>query len=351
MDSASSFLSAPKKVQKNKALTSYNTLGVEAIAHHFVEITDRDQLPELFEKGFFEHTTPVILGGGSNVLFLGDPKNPVVKISIPGIDVVKENDNHVWVKAGGGVNWHHLVSWCVEQEFGGIENLALIPGTAGAAPIQNIGAYGTELDQVFSELECYMISAQKFKTFRKEECNFAYRDSIFKRDLKAEVIVTSVTLKLDKKPHRISDSYDSLQQYFNDRQIKMPSIKDVYDAVISIRKSKLPDPSLLSNAGSFFKNPVINHETFRELKSGYPGIPSYPLDNGEVKIPAGWLIEKAGWKGKKVGNVGTYENQALVIVNHGNATGREIYDHAMRIQSDVSKKFGIKLAPEVNVIE
>ncbi|MEX0823960.1 MAG: UDP-N-acetylmuramate dehydrogenase [Balneolaceae bacterium] len=351
MDSDSSFLSTSKRLQKNIALTSYNTLGVEAIAPLFVEITDRDQLPELSENGFFDNTTPVILGGGSNVLFFGDPKNPVVKISIPGIEVVKENHNHVWVKAGGGVNWHHLVSWCVEKGFGGIENLALIPGTVGAAPIQNIGAYGTELDQVFRELEGYIIADQKFETFQKEECKFAYRDSIFKRELKGEVIVTSVTLKLDKKPHQIADSYYSLQQYFEDHQVTNPSINDVYNAVISIRKSKLPDPSLLSNAGSFFKNPVVNQETFRGLKSGYPDIPSYPMDDGEVKIPAGWLIEKAGWKGRRVGNVGTYENQALVIVNHGNATGREIYDHAMKIQSDVSKKFGIKLAPEVNVIE
>jgi UDP-N-acetylmuramate dehydrogenase len=330
-------------------LTPYNTLGVKARAKRFAEVKNKQELEVLGRSGLFGESRPFVLGGGSNILFRGDIAATVLKISIPGIAVTAETDSYVMVEAGAGEVWHDLVSWCVERGYGGIENLALIPGTCGAAPIQNIGAYGTELEQVFEKLELFEIDSGRFRTFTHDMCGFGYRDSRFKRDLKGKVIVTSITLKLTQAPHHINTSYYALESYLSEKGIASPGIKDVFDAVIAIRKSKLPDPSLIGNAGSFFKNPVIDKAQFQHLKKKYPDVPSFAAGDGHVKVPAGWLIEKAGWKGKRVGNVGTYHNQALVIVNHGGATGAELFNHAMKIRDSVQELFGISLTPEVNI--
>ncbi|WP_069132462.1 UDP-N-acetylmuramate dehydrogenase [Rhodohalobacter halophilus] len=338
-------------IKSNVDLRNFNTLGVAATADTFYEIKKRDQLSDLFDQNIFQNSMPVILGGGSNVLIKSDLTSPVLKVSIPGISVVEDKGGKVTVEAGAGVLWHDLVTWCVKKNFGGIENLALIPGTAGAAPIQNIGAYGVELKDVFQSLDAFMIESGEFKTFQPEECHFGYRDSIFKNELKGKAIVTNVRLTLSKPPHTINTEYYALENHLKKRAIFDPVIRDVYDAVVEIRQSKLPDPKLIGNAGSFFKNPIVSNQIFEKIKRDYPDVPSFPVDNHQVKVPAGWLIEQAGWKGKRVGNVGTYKNQALVIVNHGGATGEEIYNYAMTIKHSVEEKFGIELVPEVNVVE
>jgi UDP-N-acetylmuramate dehydrogenase len=243
-----------------------------------------------------------------------------------------------------------VVRWAVQQNLGGIENLALIPGTTGAAPIQNIGAYGVELESVFDELRAFDMKTGEFVTFSKEECRFGYRDSVFKRELRGRMIVTSVRLKLQPSPHTIVQNYYALKNRFQEEGIENPGIRDVFDAVVAIRSSKLPDPKSLGNAGSFFKNPVVEPELFHRIRQENPKMPSFPAPGGKVKIPAGWLIEQAGWKGRRIGNVGTYKNQALVIVNHGGATGDEIAKHADRIRASVAETFGIELVPEVNII-
>lgn len=332
-------------------LSSYNTLGVSAKANKFVDVRCSKHLSELYEGGFFENDCPFVLGGGSNILFLENPAQPILKVSIKGKDTIEDSSGSVKVKIGAGENWHEFVIWAVENNYGGVENLALIPGTVGAAPIQNIGAYGIELKEVFDSLELFDMRDGIFKTFQKEECKFGYRDSIFKQALKGVVVVTRVTLNLSTENHRIEDSYKSLQSYLSEKRIKEPSIKDIFEAVIDIRRSKLPDPNLIGNAGSFFKNPIINRKQFEELHKRYDEMPFYELNSDEIKIPAAWLIEKTGWKGKRIGDVGTYKNQALVIVNHGNATGSEIFNFSKKIQHSVFEEFGIELVPEVNIVK
>ncbi|MCG2589013.1 UDP-N-acetylmuramate dehydrogenase [Rhodohalobacter sulfatireducens] len=332
-------------------LTSFNTLGVSAVANNFVDVECPKDLYELYEGGFFEHDCPFVLGGGSNILFLENPAQPILKVSIKGKDIIEDSSGRLKVKIGAGENWHEFVTWAVKNNYGSVENLALIPGTVGAAPIQNIGAYGVELDEVFDSLELFDMRDGIFKTFQKEECRFGYRDSIFKKALKRVVVVTRVTLNLTTENHQIEDSYKSLQSYLSEKRITEPSIKDIYEAVIDIRRSKLPDPNLIGNAGSFFKNPIINRKQFEELHKRYDEMPFYELNSEEIKIPAAWLIEKTGWKGKRIGDVGTYKNQALVIVNHGNATGSEIFSFSKKIQHSVFEEFGIELVPEVNIVE
>lgn len=337
-------------VEKNVDLSKYNTLGISAIADTFIEIKSASELEELFRNDFFSKNQPFYLGGGSNILLKGDLAQPVLKISIPGIEVVKEEKSEVFVQIGAGVIWHEVVVWCVQHNLGGIENLALIPGTTGAAPIQNIGAYGVEFDQVLEKLTAFDVEEGVLKTFKPQECDFAYRNSIFKNEYRGKMIITDVTLRLKNNSHQINIDYYALSDYMEMNSIKNPGISDVFDAVVAIRTSKLPDPSLLGNAGSFFKNPIVEESVHNKLQKNYPAIPSYVMDNNEFKIPAGWLIEQAGWKGKRIGNVGTYKNQALVIVNFGGATGEEIYQHAKNIQKSVREKFGIDLKPEVNIV-
>lgn len=339
------------EIRRHVDLSRFNTLGIKADAYHFIDITLTEHLKALYREGFFTNNDPFILGGGSNILIKSDLTRPVLKISIPGIEIHEVQGDKVIVKAGAGVIWHDLVKWCVDRNLGGIENLALIPGTVGAAPIQNIGAYGVELKDVFHSLHAFIPKTGTVQTFKESDCDFGYRNSIFKNELKGKVVVTDVYLTLQKRSHEIEDSYYALRQYFEEKNLLKPGIEDVFHAVVDIRRSKLPDPDLIGNAGSFFKNPVVNPAIFERLKREYPDIPSFPAGDGKIKIPAGWLIEQAGWKGKKVGNVGTYKNQALVIVNHGGAGGEEIYRHALKIRKSVSDLFGIELVPEVNIVD
>lgn len=338
-------------IRREVNLSAFNTLGIHATSAGFIEITHRDQLPVLARQGIFNTGEYFILGGGSNVLFKDRLEATVIRINIPGICEEKQPDGDVRIHAGAGVNWHELVTCCTEKGYGGIENLALIPGTAGAAPVQNIGAYGVELSDVLEEIEIYDIKLQKFQVLGREECEFGYRDSVFKRSRKDSTIVTRITLRLKTKGHIPDISYRVLREYLTHEGKNPPSVLDVYLAVIEIRNSKLPDPARLANAGSFFKNPVIGEKLLETIRKDYPDIPFYPAEEGMVKVPAGWLIEKTGWKGKRWKNTGTYEHQALVIVNHGGATGREILEFSEKISRSVKKTFSIQLEREVNLVE
>jgi len=338
------------EILKDVDLSAVNTLGVRAVADRFAKIGSVSKLERLYQKGELQEKDVFVLGGGSNVLFAERVSRLLLKIEIEGIEIEEETDNHVIIRAGAGENWHQLVSWCVKNNFGGIENLALIPGTTGAAPVQNIGAYGAELEEVFYKLEAFDMRTGELKKFEKEDCEFAYRDSVFKRRYKNRFIITHLYLKLTKAEHTVECSYRALREHMDAKNIGNPEMPDIYQAVIEIRKSKLPDPADIGNAGSFFKNPVISAGRFSMLEKKYPEIPAYRVDTGRIKIPAAWLIEKAGWKGKRVGNVGTYKNQALVIVNHGDAEAAEIYEYAMNIKKSVKDLFGIELVPEVNLV-
>lgn len=340
-----------ERIHSDIDLSSFNTLGVSAVASVFVDVTSADQLLQLYEQGFFKKKFPFVLGGGSNVLFLRAPSRPVLKMSVKGIEIIRQENEYLHIEIGAGENWHQFVTWAVESDYGGVENLALIPGTVGAAPIQNIGAYGVELEEVFESLDFFDMRDGTFKTFYRQDCRFGYRDSIFKNELRGQVIVTKVVLKLSRSNHTIHDSYNSLQSYLQEKETDHPGIKDIYNAVIDIRTSKLPDPKLIGNAGSFFKNPVIDRSDLEKLQAKFEDIPFYTVNADKVKIPAAWLIEKTGWKGKREGDVGTYQNQALVIVNHGGATGSEIFRFSQKIQKSVVEKFGIELVPEVNIVE
>lgn len=339
------------KFDHNVDLTPFNTMGVSASAATFLNIHSVKQLFELSESGFFDREEPFVLGGGSNILLTSNLNRPVLKISIGGVDKKDLDDEHVLLRIGAGVNWHSLVTEAVEENYGGIENLALIPGTTGAAPIQNIGAYGVELVSVFHSLEFFHLKTGEFSTYGPDDCRFSYRNSIFKNELKGRGIVTGVNLKLKRKNHQPEYSYRSLRQYLDKKHIIEPGIRDIYEAVIAIRRSKLPNPEDIGNAGSFFKNPVIERNTYQELKKSYPELPGYEAGEDKIKVPAAWLIDQAGWKGKREGSVGTYDNQALVIVNHGQASGREILRFSRRIQESVRETFGIELVPEVNIVE
>jgi len=325
-------------------LKSFNTMGIAAKATAFVEIQsiqDLEQL-DLNQKLF-------ILGGGSNILFGGDFDGLVLKVNILGKEIIKEDDEHVWIRFGAGENWHESVLYAVENNWGGIENMSLIPGTIGAAPIQNIGAYGTELKDVFYQVDGVMLDDLQPFSLNLDECNFGYRDSIFKNELKSKTLISHVTLRLTKE-HTINASYGAIAEVLKSKNISAPNIKDISEAVIEIRQSKLPDPKELGNAGSFFKNPTIKNPHFREIKMSYPNCPGYPQPNDHTKVPAGWLIEQCGWKGKRVGETGAHAKQALVLVNYGNATGKEILNLSKQIQDSVYVKFGIKIEREVTLL-
>jgi len=336
-------------IREDVNLAPYNTLSVPGKAQKFVAISSQKMIVDVLHM--HKNDAPFfVLGGGSNVLFIDDFNGLILHIAIMGKEVVREDANHIWLKVGAGENWHEAVRYCVDRGWGGIENLSLIPGTVGAAPIQNIGAYGVELEEAFELLTAVDLKTGKERVFKKEDCEFAYRDSIFKNELKGTVAVTDVTLKLSKSPE-INSSYGAIKQKLKEENISDPTIKDISDIVIAIRNSKLPDPASLANAGSFFKNPIVSDEDFEKLKKDYNSIPGYQVDDHRTKVPAGWLIEQAGWKGKVVGRVGTYRQQALVIVNHGNATGQEILQLSKKIQQSVLQKFNIALVPEVNIVE
>lgn len=289
-----------------------------------------------------------MLGGGSNILFVNDFEGLVIHLNIKGREIIEENDKEVLIRVGAGENWHETVMYAVDNGWGGIENLSLIPGSVGAAPIQNIGAYGVELEDVFESLEAIDLETGISKTFDKKSCKFGYRDSVFKNELKGKYIITEVTLRLQKDPD-VNRTYGALSEHLKEKGISDPDIKDISETVISIRQSKLPDPAKIGNTGSFFKNPVISEEAFRELQKEYPEIPNYPAGD-EIKIPAAWLIDQCGWKGKQIGDAGVHKAHALVIVNYGNANGGEIIELAEKIRHSVFKKFGVKLIPEVNIV-
>ena len=327
-------------------LLPYNTFGIHAKARDLLHIKSVTQLLAFLKS----NSEPIfILGGGSNILLTKNMDAVVLRNEISGISLVSENEDCARVKAGGGENWHGFVEWAIQQQLGGVENLSLIPGTVGAAPIQNIGAYGVELKDIFESLEAVDLVSQQVVVFQKEQCDFGYRESFFKKQGRGRFFITAVTFRLQKKP-RINANYGDIQKILQAKGIANPGIKDISEAVIEIRRSKLPDPKVLGNAGSFFKNPEISAEAFTTFAEKYPEAPHYQLENGQVKIPAGWLIERAGWKGKRFGEAGCHEKQALVLVNYGNAKGQEIVDLAIRIQQDVMEKFGILLSPEVNWI-
>jgi len=337
----------PKSKPTLTNLLPYNTFGISAFAEEFIDIDSVEQLQNFIKS---KTIMPIlILGGGSNMLFTKNYEGIVLKSSFKGISLEKENETHVWVKAAGGENWHNLVMYCVKMNYGGIENLSLIPGTVGAAPMQNIGAYGVEIKETFDGLEAIDMATGKLQTFNNEQCQFGYRESIFKHKAKGKYFITSVTFKLNKNP-KVNTSYGDIKALLTEWHIDNPTIVDVSNAIIKIRQSKLPNPALLGNAGSFFKNPVIDSSHFEILKKEYQDIKSFPSAKGKVKIPAAWLIEKAGWKGKRIGNIGVHEKQALVLVNYGEGTGKEVIDLAYKIIDSVIEKFGIELNTEVNII-
>ena len=334
------------EIQQNISLKSYNTFGIDVKARKFVDITSLDQLKKVVrqEKYFF------ILSGGSNLLLTKDIDKLVVHFNTKGIAVLEETNNNVFVKVQAGENWHEFVLWCIDHNYGGIENLSLIPGNVGTAPIQNIGAYGAELKDVMHNLEALEIDTVNTNTFTNKDCEFGYRNSIFKNKSKGRYIITSVTFKLTKNEHKLNSSYGAIQSELDRNNIINPTIKDISNAVITIRQSKLPDPNEIGNSGSFFKNPVISTADFKNLQKTYADAPHYVVSKKEVKVPAGWLVEKCGFKGKRYGDAGVHKKQALVLVNYGNATGKEILELSKKIQETVLEKFKIPLEAEVNII-
>ncbi|HKI77915.1 MAG TPA: UDP-N-acetylmuramate dehydrogenase [Ignavibacteriaceae bacterium] len=336
------------KVLENYSLKQSNTFRINAIARFFVEVNTSDELLYVITNKKFSEMSKLMLGSGSNVLFSGDYNGIIIKNSISGINIVNENERFISICVGAGEIWHDLVLYCINKNIGGIENLSLIPGTVGAAPMQNIGAYGQEVKDVFESLSGYYLNGEK-DIFNKEECRFGYRDSIFKKELKNRFVITNVTLRLSKNPE-LNLEYGTIIEELKKLEITNPSVKDVSDVICKIRKSKLPDPQKIGNAGSFFKNPVIDSEKFNDLKQEFPDLIGYNIKNNKVKLAAGWLIESCGWKGKRVGNTGSHIKQALVLVNYGNATGEEILNLAAKIKSSVKEKFDVELEEEINII-
>jgi UDP-N-acetylmuramate dehydrogenase len=332
------------KIQQNISLKNYNTFGIDAFAKQFIEVNSIQELKEITSK----EKDVFLLGGGSNMLLTSNIEKLVVHLNLKGIIVSDTNKNSVFVTAEAGENWHEFVLWCISQNYGGLENLSLIPGNVGTSPIQNIGAYGIEIKDSFHQLEALEIETGKIKTFKKEDCNFGYRNSVFKNELKGKFIIINVTFKLTKENHNTNTSYGAITALLS--SIEKPTIKDISNTIISIRESKLPDPKEIGNSGSFFKNPVIDLNLFQKLQKKYPSIPNYIISENEIKIPAGWLIEQCGFKGKRFGDAGVHKNQALVLVNYNNATGKEIYELAQKIQQTVKDTFGIPLEIEVNII-
>ena len=333
--------------EKNISLQPFNTFGIEAYAERFVEVDRVEQLQEILRQ----HKDLFILSGGSNILLTKNIERPVVKIGLRGREIVgSKDDDHVLVKVQAGENWHELVLWCISEGLGGLENLSLIPGQVGTSPMQNIGAYGVEIKDVFHELEAMEIGSGTRVKFSAEDCRFGYRDSIFKNELKGKFVIINVTFALTSKNHKIATDYGAIRSELSKRGIEKPGIRDISDVVIAIRQSKLPDPKELGNSGSFFKNPVIGRKHFEKLLEKHPQMPYYIVDPENVKVPAGWLVEQSGFKGKRFGDAGVHAKQALVLVNYGHATGLEILDLARRIQDEVFRLFDIHLEMEVNII-
>jgi UDP-N-acetylmuramate dehydrogenase len=336
------------EIQNDFSLKNYNTFGIEAKAKQFVAVHTLSELKTVLEE--HKATPKFVLGGGSNMLLTKDINALVIHIDLKGKKIIQENEEHVWVESQAGENWHEFVLWTIEHDFGGLENMSLIPGNVGTTPVQNIGAYGAEIKDTFISCEAINIQNQEIKSFTNEECHFGYRESIFKNEVKDQFIITSVVYKLTKKNHTIRISYGDITSELAKNNVTHPTLKEVSNAVTAIRKSKLPDPKELGNSGSFFKNPIIPKSEFESIHKKFPEMKFYEISTTEVKVPAGWLIEQTGLKGKRFGDAGVHINQALVLVNYGNATGQEILDVSKHVQDTVYKTFGIKIEAEVNVI-
>lgn len=336
------------EIQSNFSLKKYNTFGIEASAKQFVAVHSIIELKTVLQEN--KNEKKFILGGGSNMLLTKDIDALVIHIDLKGKKITKEDDNFVWVESQAGEVWHDFVLWTIDNNFGGLENMSLIPGNVGTTPVQNIGAYGTEIKDTFVSCEAMNIETQEMKTFTNDQCNFGYRESIFKHEVKDQYIITSVVFKLTKRNHKINTSYGDILAELAKNNITEPALKDVSNAVIAIRQSKLPDPKELGNSGSFFKNPIISKSDFEKIHQKFPEMKFYEVSDTEVKVPAGWLIEQAGFKGKRFGDAGVHKNQALVLVNYGNATGQEILAVSKEVQKTVFEKFGIQIEAEVNVI-
>lgn len=335
-------------LKKNISLKPFNTFGIDAKATHFVSVSTLDELKQVL--ALKNHPNKLILGGGSNMLLTKDYKGLVIHINLKGIEIVLEDDSFVLVKAQAGENWHEFVMFCINNNFGGVENLSLIPGNVGTTPIQNIGAYGVELKDVFESCEALSIELATLQTFNKESCHFDYRNSVFKQEAKGKFIITSVTFKLTKQNHTLHLNYGTIASQLEEMCIQNPTIQDISKAVIYIRESKLPNPKIIGNSGSFFKNPVVSKAHYNKLLQNFDDMPSYQISETEVKIPAGWLIEKAGFKGKRFGDYGVHKNQALVLVNYGNAKGADILKLSELIQSTIERLFEISIEAEVNIL-
>ena len=336
------------EIKSNFSLKKYNSFGIEALAKQFIAIQTLTELSVVLKENIA--SKKFILGGGSNMLLTQDIDAIVIHINLKGKKIVREDDDFVWVESQAGENWHEFVLWTIDQGFGGLENMSLIPGNVGTTPVQNIGAYGTEIKDTMVSCETIAINDQTIRTFTNAECNFGYRESVFKNELKSQYIISAVVFKLTKKNHKINTSYGDILNELLKNNITNPSLKAVSDAVIAIRKSKLPDPKELGNSGSFFKNPILSKKDFDPIHLKFPEMKFYQISDSEVKVPAGWLIEQAGFKGKRFGDAGIHKNQALVLVNYGQATGQEILAVAKDIQKTVFEKFGIAIEAEVNVI-
>ena len=334
------------KISSNFSLKDYNTFNIDAKSDKFISINSEGELIDFLSQHKGEENI-FFLGGGSNVLFSKDYNGTIIHISIKGKRIIEELDDKIIIEVSSGENWHDFVKWSIDNNYGGIENLSLIPGNVGAAPIQNIGAYGVELKDVFDSCRVLSIDSNEIKIFNKEECDFNYRSSVFKSSQKNKYVILSIRLKLTKEPHSYNLSYDSLRERFNDKEINLSNISE---EIVKIRESKLPDPKKIGNCGSFFKNPFIESEKLDILLEKYPKLPYNKIENGLYKIPAAWLIEKMGFKNKSLGDAGVYINQPLVIVNNGNASGSDILNFANSIKNSVKENFNIDLEEEVNII-
>jgi len=335
-------------ILEDYSLKTLNTFGLDVQGKYFVEIRSHDEFRDLLQTNIYRTNKKLILGGGSNILFTQNFPGLIIHNQLLGIDVVEQNEDFAIIAAAGGENWHELVEYAISQNLGGIENLSLKPGSVGAAPIQNIGAYGVELREVLDFVEAIDLTNGKDRKFSNAECDFNYRNSVFKNELKDKFLITKVYLKLNKN-HEVNTTYGAIESILSTKNITNPTIKDISNIVIEIRQSKLPDPSQFGNAGSFFKNPVIDKIDYEGLRLLFADIPSY-INGDQVKIPAAWLIEQCGWKGKRFGAIGVHDQQSLVLVNYGNGDGEEIKNLALKIKGSVADKFGIELEPEPRII-
>lgn len=334
-------------ISENISLKPFNTFGIDVSARYFAAFASIEELHAILQE--YKNVPLLVLGGGSNLLLTQDFDGLVLKNEIKGMTIVSEDADEVVIRCGAGEVWHEFVLFSIAQGYSGIENLSLIPGSVGASPMQNIGAYGVEIKDVFEKLEAYEIATGEIHTYTNAECAFGYRESIFKRAVKGKYIITEVYFRL-RKDAKLNTSYGAIESELQAQGIENPTIKDVSNAVIAIRSSKLPNPKEIGNAGSFFKNPVVDEAIYQKIQQEYPAAPAYPAEPGKVKMPAGWLIETAGWKGKTLANYGVHTKQALVLVNYGGATGSQIYDLSSQILDDIYQKFGIQLEREVNIL-